>query len=160
MKRLFTVITCLTASALFLAAQPGPHAPPTTAERVTNQVARLTTLLTLTTVQQASATTIFTTEQTAIAALFTNMQAAHTAVQAAVIKNDANAITAAATQIGALTTQQVEAQATGDAAFYAILTADQQTKYSELKSHGPGGPGGPGFHGGPSAAGGLGGPRP
>jgi hypothetical protein len=35
-------------------------------------------------------------------------------------------------------------QATGDAAFYAILTADQRTKLTELNKPGQGGPGGPG----------------
>lgn len=127
--------------------------PPDPAQMIANRVARLTTLLTLTTDQQTAATAIFTTEQTAVSALMASMQSARTALHTAVQSNDLAGITAAATQIGALTTQQIEAQAKADAAFYALLTPDQQTKYNELRSGGFGHPG----HGGP---GGPGGPRP
>jgi Spy/CpxP family protein refolding chaperone len=112
----------------------------------------------LTTAQQTEATTIFTTEQTALSALLTSMQTARTALQTAVQNNDLTGITTQATQIGSLTTQQVEAQGKAGAAFYAILTTDQQTKYGQLQSIGIGGPGGPGGFGGPD--GGRGGPGP
>jgi Spy/CpxP family protein refolding chaperone len=63
--------------------------------------------------------------------------------------NDSAGIAAAAVTIGELTTQQVQAKATADAALYAILTPDQQTKFSTIEKHGPrgfgphgGGPGG------------------
>ena len=58
-----------------------PPTPPTPAQIVANQVARLTKLLDLNSTQQASATTIFTTEQTALAALRTSMQTARTALR-------------------------------------------------------------------------------
>jgi Spy/CpxP family protein refolding chaperone len=113
---------------------------------VASIVAHFTTLLDLTSGQQAVATTIFTTQQTALQALVAPMQAAQTALQTAVTSN--TGLSAAATQIGSLTAQQVLAQATGDAAFYAILTADQKTKYTELNQPAPGGPGqGPGTGG-------------
>jgi Spy/CpxP family protein refolding chaperone len=67
------------------------------------------------------------------------MQAARTALQTAIESNDTAGINAQAAQIGTLTTQEVEAQATARAAFYAILTADQQTKYKQLMAAGPGG---------------------
>jgi Spy/CpxP family protein refolding chaperone len=128
------------------------HTPPTPAQLVANQVARLTALLNLTTAQQAQATTIFTNEQTASSALSTNLQAAQTALQTAIKANDQNGIHAAATQIGTLTGQQVEIHAKAEAAFWAILTADQQTRYNQLRQFGLGGPGfggpgpGRGFH--------------
>jgi Spy/CpxP family protein refolding chaperone len=122
---------------------------PTPAQTIVNRIARLTTLLTLTTAQQTEATTIFTNEQTALSGIPTSMQTARTALQTAIEKNDVTGITTQATQIGSLTTQQLEIQAKADAAFYAILTADQQTKYNQLQGSGLGGPGGgPGGFGG------------
>jgi Spy/CpxP family protein refolding chaperone len=126
--------------------------PPTVAQMVAHQVARLTKLLDLTSTQQASATTIFTTEQTALSTLRTSTQTARTALQTAITSNDAANIGIASTQIGNLTGQEVLAQATASAAFYAILTADQQTKYETLGPLG-GGPGGPGGLGGPGGPG-------
>lgn len=126
--------------------------PPTVAQIVANQVARLSKLLDLTSTQQASATTIFTTEQTALSTLRTSTQTARTALQTAITSNDTASIGTASTQIGALTGQEVLAQATASAAFYAILTTDQQTKYETLGPLG-GGPGGPGGFGGPGGPG-------
>jgi Spy/CpxP family protein refolding chaperone len=126
--------------------------PPSPAQMVANQVARLTKLLDLNSTQQASATTIFTTEQTALATLRTSMQAARTALRTAITSDNTATIGTEATQIGTLTGEQVLAQATASAAFYAILTADQQTKYETLGPLG-GGPGGPGGFGGPGGPG-------
>jgi Spy/CpxP family protein refolding chaperone len=139
-------LTAFSASLLF-GQNDGPA--PTAAQMVTNQVARLTALLTLTTAQQTQATTIFTNEQTALSAINTSLQTANTALQTAIKNNDLTGIITQATQIGAQTTQQVEAQAKADAALYAILTPDQKTKYDELHSVGLGGRGGPGNFGGP-----------
>jgi len=151
------VLATLMASIVFSLTATTPPSPPTTADIVANMVAHFTTLLDLTSSQQALATPIFTTQQTVLQALQTPMQAAQTALQTAVTSN--TGLSAAATQIGSLTAQQVLAQATGDAAFYAILTADQQTKLTELNKPGQGGPGqGPG-NGGPGP-GGPGGPPP
>lgn len=146
-QQTFAVIafTALSASCLFAQRQ---LTPPTSAEMIANRVARLTTLLTLTTSQQTQATTIFTNEQTAESGLTTSIQTARTALRTAVQKNDLTGIVTQATQIGALTTQQVEIQAKAEAAFYAILTADQQTKYNLRPFGGFGGPGGPRGFGG------------
>jgi Spy/CpxP family protein refolding chaperone len=148
-KRIFTVLTFTTLSASILFGQTFSTStnPPTPAQMVSNLVARLTALLTLTTAQQTQATTIFTNEQAAVSALATSMQTAQTALQTAIKSNDQSGIVTEATQIGALTTQQVEDSAKASAAFYAILTPDQQTKYNELHAVGIGGPGGLG--GGP-----------
>ena len=137
-RRLFTTSLLLIASAPFAFGQT-THTPPTPAQIVANRVARLTKVLTLTTAQQAEATTIFTTEQTALAPISANLKTARTALQAAVQANDSGTISAQASTIGALTTQEVQAQSTANAAFYAILTAAQQTIYNQRGAWGGGG---------------------
>lgn len=154
MQKQILAATALMAAIVTLApAQTStPPTPPTPAQIAANQVARLTKLLDLSASQQTSATTIFTTEQTALAALRTSMQSARTSLQAAIKINDTNAIGTQATQIGTLTGEEVQDRATADGAFYAILMADQQTKYDTLGPLG-GGPGGPGGFGGPGGPG-------
>jgi len=138
-----------------------PPTPPTPAQIAANIVARLTTLLDLTTSQQATATTIFTAEATTDQSIGTEMQTAQAALQTAITAGSVSGIKTAATTIGSLTTQRVEADASADAAFYAILTSTQQAKYATLQplgggagGPGPGGPGGPGGRGGPGGPGG------
>lgn len=149
------VLATLMASVVFSQTTTAPS-PPAIAQIVANQVAHLTTLLDLTSSQQALATSIFTTEQTGLQALQTPMQTAQTALQSAIAGNIG--LAAAATQIGSLTAQQVLIQSTGDAAFYATLTSDQQTKYAELNRSGQGGP--PQGSGQAPPSGGPGGPPP
>ncbi|MGI8990362.1 MAG: Spy/CpxP family protein refolding chaperone [Bryobacteraceae bacterium] len=157
-KRVLHVFAAAALSASFLFAQtPGtPRTPPTPAEIVANRVSRLTTLLDLTTAQQTQATTIFSNLQAALSPIMASMTTARTELNTAVKANSLAGITTAATTIGTLTTQQIEAHANADTAFYAILTPDQQTKYTQLGGRGMGGPG-PGGFGGP---GGPRGPRP
>ena len=132
-------------------AQPPSHTPPTPAQIVANQVARLTKLLDLTSTQQASATEYFTVEETALATIRTSLHTARTALQADIKSANKTDIANQAKIIGGLTEQEVEAQATADAEFYAILSQDQQSKYESLGVRngfgGPGGPGGFGPHG-------------
>ena len=132
---------------------PAAPTPPTPSQVAADIVARLTTLLDLTSSQQTTATSIFTTQATTDQSIQTQMETAHTALQTAITSN--SGISTAAAAIGSLTTQQVTADATADAEFYAILTSTQQTKYSTLKLPGLGGLGGPG--GGPGGPGGPGG---
>jgi Spy/CpxP family protein refolding chaperone len=156
LKQILTATAFMAATSMLITAQSTTQpTPPTPAQIAANQVARLTKLLDLTSTQQASATTIFTTEQTTLATLRTSMQTARMALQTAITSNDTATIGTDATQIGTLTGEEVLAQATAAAAFYAILTADQQAKYETLGPlgggpggfGGPGGPGGPGPHG-------------
>jgi len=127
-----------------------PPTPPAPAQVAANIVARLTNLLDLTSAQQATAATIFTAQVTTDQAIGSQMQTAQTALQTAITSNSTSGIKASAATIGSLTTQRVEADAGADAAFYAILTATQQSKYAALHplgigaGHGPGGRGGPG----------------
>ena len=150
-KRTTLAAALLAFTSAIAQAQGTPPTPPTAAQMVTNQVARLTKLLDLTSAQQASATTYFTAEQTTLATLRTSMQTARMALQTAIESGDTNAIGTESTQIGALTGQEVLAQSTAAALFYGILSADQQSKYQTLGPLGLGGMGGPG--GGPGGPG-------
>jgi Spy/CpxP family protein refolding chaperone len=139
-KRILYAIAFTSVSMSALLAQG--HTPATPAQRVANRVAHLTTLLTLNPSVQAEATTIFTTEQNALSGVMTSMRTARTALKAAVQKNDSAAIATLAAQIGSLVSQEVQAQATSEAAFFALLDSTQQSKFHELHSPGFGGPGG------------------
>jgi Spy/CpxP family protein refolding chaperone len=113
---------------------------PDPATMAQHQVERLTQALTLTSSQQSQANTIFTAEATANQSVMASMQQARTALETAIKANDAGGIGTAANTIGTLTAQMTTNNAKAQAAFYAILTADQQAKYHV-------GAGGPGFGG-------------
>ena len=150
-KCIYTVLAVATLSTSLLFAQDSaataaPPAPPNPAQMAGNHISRLATLLNLNASQQAQATTIFKDQHAAMSGIFSGMRAARTALETAVENNDASGISTQAAQIGSLTTQQVENRAKAEAAFYAILTPDQQTKYKQLQS----------MHGGPEGFGGHG----
>jgi Spy/CpxP family protein refolding chaperone len=117
-------------------------------------VATMTTLLSLSTGQQAQATSIYSTARTSSKDIQTNMHTAQTSLSAAIKKNDVAQIDALTAQIGALHGQSLSIQSKAEASFYSTLSAEQQTKYDTLHrggfGGGPGGPGGPG--GGPRGA--------
>ena len=147
---LFIALAVLVTGAV---AQTAPT-PPTPAQIAQRQVDHLTRMLALTSAQQAQALTIFTNAATAGASLHDSMKTAHDALSAAITGNNAGAIDQAAATIGSLSGQETSIRGKADAAFYQILTADQQAEYSKMIAHGPGGPGfGPrmrsGGHGGP-----------
>ena len=102
--------------------------PPDVATIVAREVSFLSSLLTLTTGQQTQATTIFTTALTSIQTLQTNITTARTALATAVKANDTAGINTQSAAIGTAEGQIVALQAKADAAFYALLTADQKTK--------------------------------
>jgi Spy/CpxP family protein refolding chaperone len=115
--------------------------------RVQHRINFLTTLLTLTSAQQQQATTIFTSAAANETTLRSNLKTAHDSLTTAIHNNDSAGLEQAATTIGNLTAQTTLAQAKADAAFYQILTPDQQTKLNQIESqghvwhmgHGPGG---------------------
>ena len=118
-----------------MSAQGGPTAQ-TPAQLAARQVSMLTTLLSLTSAQQASATTIFTTEETTLATSRTSLRQDESSLQTAIEANDSATIESDATAIGTLQGQGILARSQAEAAFYMLLTADQQTKYKQLLSHG------------------------
>ncbi len=120
---------------------------PTPADIAERRVNFLTRQLTLTTAQQQQATTIFTNSATADATVRANLKTAHQSLSDAVKANNSAGIDQAAATIGNLTAQVSANDAKADAAFYQILTPDQQAKYTEAQSQGPGRFFGSGFGG-------------
>ena len=147
MKKLSGLAVLAAATCSLIPAQFYASGTPTIADTVTARVARLTKLLSLTTAQATSATSLFTTEETAISTIRTNLVTARTALTTAVEANSATGITTAANQIGTLTASEELARGTAEAAFYALLTSDQQTKYKALLEGGIDSPGHGGFGG-------------
>jgi len=155
-----SLLAALAAGAMFAQGPFGvvtSNTPPDPATMVQNQVTRLTSLLGLTTSQASQATTIFTNAATAITPLQTTLNGYWTSMQTAVKSNTTATIDSLAAQIGTATGQIVDIQNKADAAFYAILTAAQQTTLNSTGGFAPG-PGGPGPGGPPpnqSGGGGL-----
>lgn len=147
MKRSFvTAFIFLSLAAPLVFAQNARTAR-TPAQIVASRVSRLTTLLMLNPAQVTEATNIFTTEQSALANVAANMKTARTALQTAVQANSTADINTAAGTIGTLTTAEVAAHAVADAAFYALLSPQQQAQYKQLGGLHDGGGFGPGLRG-------------
>jgi Spy/CpxP family protein refolding chaperone len=115
-----------------------PFGPPDPATMAQHRVQFLTNQLSLTSQQQQQALTIFTSAATTQSTMHDSMKTAHDSLRTAIKANDANGIAQAANTIGNLTAQATVTQAKAEAALYAILTPDQQTKFGQLESHGPG----------------------
>ncbi len=141
-----TVIGALLCTAMMAQSPFGDISPAASdpATVVANHVARLTRLLTLTTAQATQATTIFTNALTAVTPLKTTLETGRTALKTAVQSNATATIDSLSSQIGSLTGQITAIQSKADAAFYAILTAAQQTILNASGGFdGHGGGGGP-----------------
>ena len=146
MRPRFTQMVCLAALTAAIAfPQRGPgggNGPaPTAGSAATflqRRVDSLATLLSLTDSQKKQALKIFTDAETATSANQTKISTSRTAIRDAVKKNDIATIESQSAALGTLVGQNEAIQAKADAAFYALLTPDQRTKYDELRSHGPG----------------------
>jgi Spy/CpxP family protein refolding chaperone len=144
MKTLLPALLLLS-TAMFAQTPPNgrPHGgPPERGDA--GHIAMMTTLLSLSSGQQSQASTIYATARASQKGVQTNMRAAQTSLAAAIKKNDVAAIETLSTQIGTLHSQTLSIQSKAEAAFYATLTPEQQTKYDTLNHGGFGGPGGPG----------------
>lgn len=171
MKKAMTafVMICAFATSLLLGQAPsnppnpgnGSNSgnPPNPATFVQRRIQRLTTLLDLTADQVTQATTIFTNAATNSQTILSNLRTARQSLRTAIQNNDSNGINQQSSTIGNLTGQLTATAASAQAAFYHILTPDQQTKLNNLRGGpgmmgpgpmgmGPGGPGPRGFHGG------------
>jgi Spy/CpxP family protein refolding chaperone len=115
-----------------------PDGPPDPAVHMQRHLQHLTNMLSLTPAQQQQATTIFNNAASGASSFHNDMKTAHQNLDTAIKNNDQNGITQAATTIGNLTTQMVAAHAKAQAAFYQILTPDQQAKLNQLESEGHG----------------------
>jgi len=126
------------------------------ANRVAHQIKYLTTMLDLTTDQQAQLTTVFTNANTANQPLFSALRAARKQFQADKDSSAGN-LTADADAVSKAQSQLMVNDANTDTQVKGILSASQYGKYQNLHGHGGGGWGGGHGHGGP---GGPGGPGP
>jgi Spy/CpxP family protein refolding chaperone len=134
-KTTITVLLMLACATSLLSAQTQTtHTPPSPATIAQHRVTFLTTVLSLTSAQQATATTIFTNTATTTSGLRTQMKTAHQSLTTAVQNNDTANISSISITIGGLVTQLISAQASARAAFYQILTPDQQSKLTQLAS--------------------------
>jgi Spy/CpxP family protein refolding chaperone len=155
--RRFTTICLAATMAAALAFAQGP--PPMGGQDMSKMRIRfLTRQLNLSDEQAAKATKIFDQSSTDSQTLRSSLQSNRTELQAAVKKGDAEAIDQLAAANGKITGQILAIESKADAAFYAILTAEQQSAYDEISQRGPGMMGGPGRMGGPG--GGPGGEGP
>jgi len=147
-------IAATVSAALVFAQGPRPRAsagsgtPPDPSTMIQMRVNRLATLLGLTDTQRTQATTIFTNAFTASQSILTSLENAHQSLAAAVTANSTATIDQVSGTIGTLEGQLLAINSKADAAFYAILTSDQQTKFEAMPQGGLGvgfGPPGPGF---------------
>lgn len=140
-KLVITIPLLLALGASFMLAQAPQQTPqpPDPATRVQRHVKMLTTILSLTSAQQQQATTIFTNAESSASSLHQQMRTERHNLNAAVKSNNTGAIDQIASTIGSLTAQMTSTQAKAHAAFYQILTPDQQQKVTELESEHPGG---------------------
>jgi Spy/CpxP family protein refolding chaperone len=109
--------------------------------------------LTLTDVQKTNATAIFTDAYTASQGPQASLEGTRQTLSDAVKKNETASIDQLSATLGALTGQVTAINSKAEAAFYLILTPDQQAKYDTMPQRGlrgPGGPRGPGGGAGPS----------
>jgi Spy/CpxP family protein refolding chaperone len=134
------LLACMfTAPAVFAQdsdAAPAPNEPGRAAHMIQHRVSYLTTVLSLTSSQQAQVTNILTNAEANQSATHTSMRTAHTNLQNAIHSNDAAAMEQAANTIGTLTAQETLAHAKTEAAVYQVLTPDQQTKMAQLDTEG------------------------
>jgi Spy/CpxP family protein refolding chaperone len=115
--------------------------PPDPAKMAQHRIDFLTKQLSLTPQQQQQATSIFGEAGNNAKATRDQMRTAHDSLKAAIQKNDSAGIEQAANTIGSLNTQMILAHAKARAAFYQILTPDQQAKMNDMESHRRGGMG-------------------
>jgi len=143
-KKTLVVLTIIALGTISLISQ-NPPAPPDPATMAQHRVRFLTTMLSLTTQQQQQAMAIFTNAASALGPAHETMKTAHDALRTAVKNNDLAAITQASATIGNLVAEATATQAKADAAFNALLTPDQQAKFTQLEAGGHMRHGGPGM---------------
>ncbi len=151
MKKLVTLVLA-TMIAIPLFGQTSPK-PPTPAERAQHQVKALTTLLSLTSAQQQQATTIYISAAKAEQAIHQSEKDVQESLHSAIKNNDTATIDEISSTLAQSMAQSTSIKAKADAAFYQILSVEQQSKFSDLESQHLGGLDGPGGPGGPPAMG-------
>lgn len=106
---------------------------PKNAAKQTKFLSTMSALLALTPTQQQQAAAILTPAVANRAAINLTLKSARQVLGTAVTSNNANTIAQASAQIGTLMAQYVTNGAMANAAFYQLLTADQQAKFAQLQ---------------------------
>jgi hypothetical protein len=109
------------------------HTPPSPVQMAQHQVQRYSTLLSLNSSQVEQATAIFAAEATTHSGTWASEKAAHQALEAAIKANDKETIQSTATKLGQMSGEMMASHALAQAQFYALLDADQKTKFAELE---------------------------
>jgi Spy/CpxP family protein refolding chaperone len=151
MERLVT-LALATLIAIPMFGQTSPK-PPSPAERAQRQVKALTTLLSLTSAQQQQATTIYINAAKAEQTVHQSEKDVQESLHSAIKNNDTTTIDEISSTLAQSMAQLTSIKAKADAAFYQILSAEQQSKFSDLGSQHLGGLDGAGGPGGPPALG-------
>src|SRR6202522_3233078 len=133
MKRSLALAAVLGLITMAQAQTTPTHTPPSPATIAQHEVQRYTTLLTLTPAQVEQATTFFTAEATARQNSRSSEHAAHQALETAIKSNDTATIQSTANALSQIESEALVAHSLARAQFYAILTADQKTKFGELE---------------------------
>jgi Spy/CpxP family protein refolding chaperone len=148
MKIILKVATAATllSGLIFAQGQFGPRSatPPDPATIIAREVARLTTLLDLTSTQATDITNILTSAQSSIAPIQTTLSTDRTSLTAAITSNNTASIGSLSASIGTAEGQILGFRSAAAASIYAALTAAQQTKLNSLGGVGILGGGGPG----------------
>ena len=105
---------------------------PKSAGKQAKYISFLATHLSLSTGQQAEAADIFATASASVAELKTTMKTVRKSLGESVKSNDSVAMDKTSQTVGKLVQQRHLIGARANAAFYQTLTADQQTKFSQL----------------------------
>lgn len=114
-----------------------PLAAQTAGNGSTSRLNFLTGYLSLTDAQKAQATTIFTAADTASQTANGQLTAARTALNAVIKNNPPDAqVDQLAAAVGVVEGQLAAIRTKAQAKFYALLTAEQKTKYDQLLSGG------------------------
>jgi Spy/CpxP family protein refolding chaperone len=144
MIKTLSLISATIALSTALALAQGPGTPPDPQTMAQMRVNFLTTQLSLTDAQKAAALTIYTSAYTASQTIQTSLRTNQQSIYAAITSNNIATIDQLSLASGTLTGQLTAINAKAEAAFYGILTTDQQKIYATLPpAGGPGGPGGP-----------------
>jgi Spy/CpxP family protein refolding chaperone len=116
-----------------IAAQTLPQ-PPSAAEMAEHQVKTLTALLNLTALEQQQAKAIYTNAAKAEQTLHEGQKQAREALRDAIRNNDISTIDQVSAALGQSMAESTSIRAKADAAFFQILTSEQQSKLSDLES--------------------------
>jgi hypothetical protein len=107
---------------------------PKSAAKQAKYVNFLSTLLSLTATQRTQTAAIFASASASNTTVKTTMKSARQSFAEAVQNNDGAGIDRAAGMIGKLTGQRHSVGGSANAAFFQLLTAEQQAKYTQFKT--------------------------